>query len=852
MTDEPRSDPGLSPTHDPEESTTRSLATSGEEAGSIESYRLLQKLGEGGMGEVWLAEQADPIRRQVALKIIKAGMDTKRVIARFEAERQALALMDHPCIAKVFEAGATQRGLPYFAMEYVKGEPFTTYCDRQRLRTLERLVLLMQVCHGVQHAHQKGIIHRDLKPSNVLVSLQDDKPVPKIIDFGVAKATGSRLTDKSMHTELGVLVGTPEYMSPEQADLTGLDIDTRTDVYALGVMLYEVLCGALPFESSELRSRGLDDLRRRIREVEPPRPSTRVKTLGERAEDIARRRQTDSRTLVLRLKGDLDWIVMKALEKDRTRRYGSPSELAADIERHLRHEPVVAGPRSASYRTRKFVRRHRLGAGVAVAAVFVLMTFAGTMAWQARRIALERDRANREARTLGQTVNFLTGLFKVSDPSQARGSPPSAREILDRGAKRLATELAGEPETQASLMTTIAIVYENLGLYEPATPLLEQSLSLRRTVLGNDHPDTLSSISNLGNLLGLQGKLKEAEPFVQDALKGRRRVLGNDHLDTLASMSNMGNLLSEEGKLEAAEPYFRDALQGYRRVFGDDHPDTISSINNLAIQLAYEGKVREAEPLYREALERRRRVLGNDHPDTLASMSNLAVLLANAGKVRDAERLFREALAGRRRVLGDEHPDTLDSISNIGILLDQDGRPEEAEPYLREALEKRRQRLGEDHPSTLDSIQSMAVLLSHEGKLGEAESYLRNGLERSRRVNGEDHFKSLNFMAALGSVCMDEGRLDEAETLLNDAMTRARALPSSTSVVGAVLNSYGRYLTLTKRYVDAEAALLEAQGILANTDAEENQKARQNLAALYQVWGKPDKAAMWRAKASAQ
>jgi non-specific serine/threonine protein kinase/serine/threonine-protein kinase len=298
------------------------------------------------MGEVWLAEQTEPVTRRVALKVIKQGMDTKQVVARFEAERQALAMMDHPAVAKVFDAGATPEGRPYFAMEYVKGVPITTHCDRHRLSNAERLKLFMQVCEGVQHAHQKAIIHRDLKPSNVLVSIQDGKAVPKIIDFGVAKATAQRLTEKTVFTQLGVLIGTPEYMSPEQAEMTEQDVDTRTDVYSLGVMLYELLVGALPFDPKELRSGGYDGIRRKIREEDPPRPSTRLSTLGDRSAESAKCRQVDLPSLQRQLRGDLDWITMKALEKDRTRRYGSPMELAADVERHLEHRPVLASPPS--------------------------------------------------------------------------------------------------------------------------------------------------------------------------------------------------------------------------------------------------------------------------------------------------------------------------------------------------------------------------------------------------------------------------------------------------------------------------------------------------------------------------
>ena len=375
----------------------------------IGPYKILEKIGEGGMGVVYVAEQERPLRRRVALKLIKLGMDTKQVLARFESERQALALMDHPAVAKVFDAGTTPDGRPYFAMEYVQGVPLTEYCDRHKLTTRARLELFRKVCDGVQHAHQKAIIHRDLKPSNVLVAIQDEKPMPKIIDFGVAKATAQRLTEQTVYTELGALIGTPEYMSPEQAEMTGQNIDTRTDVYSLGVMLYEMLVGALPFEPKELRSAGFDEIRRKIREDDPPRPSTRVSSLGERSTITAKNRQTDPSRLQSQLRGDLDWITMKALEKDRTRRYGSPAELASDLGRHLGDEPVLASPPSTVYRARKFVRRHRVGVAVTAAGVLVLLAFAVTMTVQTGRTAAERDRANREARLAKASLLVMHG-----------------------------------------------------------------------------------------------------------------------------------------------------------------------------------------------------------------------------------------------------------------------------------------------------------------------------------------------------------------------------------------------------------------------------------------------------------
>ena len=439
----------------------------------IGTYRLLRCLGEGGMGEVWLAEQTEPVRRQVAVKVIKRGMDSAQVVARFEVERQALAVMDHPAIAKVFDGGTTHDGRPYFAMEYVRGEAITAYCDRLGLRLPARLELFVQLCEGVQHAHQKGIIHRDLKPSNVLVTEIDDRPVPRIIDFGIAKAVSQPLTDRPVYTVLGGFVGTPEYMSPEQAGLTPTDVDTRTDVYALGVMLYELLVGALPFETTTLREGGIDQIRQMIREQEPVRPSTRVRRRGAAGSSDADRRAMVPDRLAHVLRGDLDAITMKALEKDRGRRYPTANALALDVRRHLQDEPVTAGSPGAAYRAQKFIRRHRWS----VAAVAVLLALIGgfsvAMALQVRRTTRERDRANQEAATARQVSNFLVGLFHVSDPSEARGTTLTARDILSKGARDVERELGDQPRVRARIETTIGTVYTNLGMLNEAEPLLQ-------------------------------------------------------------------------------------------------------------------------------------------------------------------------------------------------------------------------------------------------------------------------------------------------------------------------------------------------------------------------------------------
>jgi serine/threonine protein kinase len=723
----------------------------------IGPYRLLEPIGQGGMGEVWLAEQKHPVRRRVAIKLIKAGMDTREVVARFESERQALALMDHPAIAKVFEAGSTEQGRPYFVMEYVTGIAITDYCDKHKLNTQQRLELFIRVCEGVQHAHQKAILHRDLKPSNILVGEIDGKPMPKIIDFGVAKATSHRLTAATLFTQVGALIGTPAYMSPEQADSAGQDVDTRTDVYSLGVVLYELLVGALPLDFSKVP---LNQISRTLREQDAPRPSSKLRTLGEQSSVVAQNRSADPPTLVRQLRGDLDAITLKALEKDRARRYATPSELADDIGRYLHNEPVMARPASAGYRARKYARRHRIGVAVAAAVVMLLISFAVVQAFQLQRITRERDRANRIA-------EFMTGMF---DGSAVRINSITA--LLDKASKEIDLRLSRDPELEAQMMHRMGNVYYNLGGYSQAQSLLTRAIDVRRRVLGLENPDTLSSMSLLGLILAYQGgHLAEAEKLTRETLDIRRRVLGPQHPDTLKSMSYLAFVLSAGGQYTEAEKLARETLDTQRRVLGPQHPDTLQSMNQLAINIFMgEGRLAEAEKLTRETLDIQRRVLGPEDPNTVATMGALAVDLSYEGRNAEAEKLIRETLDIQRRILGAEHPVTLQSMYWLAHINLNEGRNAEAEKLIRETLDVQRRILGAEHVFTLDSMKNLGTALSREGHNFEAEKFLRETLDIFRRVYGADNLDTADTIYILACAVARAGQREKALSLLREAI----------------------------------------------------------------------------------
>ena len=701
---------------------TLDLASRSPDQGTLidGKYRIIEELGKGGMGAVYLAEQVEPIKRRVALKIIKMGMDTQQVVARFESERQALALMNNPHIARVFDAGATPQGRPYFVMEYIPGVPIQEYCDTHRLNTRERLELFLQVCEGVQHAHQKGIIHRDLKASNVLVGIQDDRPVPKIIDFGVAKATARPLTDQAVFTEFGQLIGTPEYMSPEQVEMSGLDIDTRTDIYSLGVLLYELLVGVLPFESKELRSGSYDEIRRRVREIEPPKPSTRLSTRESDTTQAAHSRRTDLPTLVKQLKGELDWITMKAMAKDRTHRYASASELAADIGRHLRHEPVQAGPPGLTYRLGKFIRRHRVGV-VAGMLVFIALIagITGTTIGLLRARKAESI-AQKETAKATAINAFLLETLGSANPLEGKSRDVTVLEALKSATEKIDQAFPAQPRVEGEVRTVIGITYLRLGRYEEAETLLRAALKLLEDTLGPDHPDIAATLNSLGILRQERGDYREAESLQSRALAILRKKYGDENQDVLSIQSNLALLYQDMGKNEEAAKLMRQTLASDRKLYGNEHVNVAIDLNNLGNLLLKNGDYKESEPLLREAAAILKK---QDQPELSIIMGNLGELIAKKGDPAAAEPILADALATGLQVFGGQNQDVAKIRSKYRACLIQLRKFDKAEEELLAALPVLRDSLGAQNKTTQSIISRLVELYEAWGKKEEASKY---------------------------------------------------------------------------------------------------------------------------------
>ncbi|MBL8739182.1 MAG: serine/threonine protein kinase [Planctomycetes bacterium] len=795
----------------------------------IGPYKLLQQIGEGGFGVVFLAEQTEPVQRRVALKVLKLGMDTRQVVARFEQERQALAMMEHPNIARALDAGATSSGRPYFVMDLVQGQPIVAYCDQNRLPIAERLELFAQVCAAVQHAHGKGVIHRDLKPSNVLVTTIDGRPHAKVIDFGIAKATSQKLTEKTLFTEHQQVIGTLQYMSPEQA-AGSLDIDTRTDVYSLGVMLYELLTGSTPFDEKTLGIAMLGELQRLIRDVDPPRPSTRLSAARETIAAIAAQRGVEPRRLGILLRGDLDWIVMRALEKDRVRRYETASDLAADVLRHLRGEAVVAAPPSAGYRLRKFVRRNRALVLASAATGAALLAGVVAFAWQANVAARERDRAvtmqqtadvqrrlaedharaEAAARRRAEAITaFVTQTLRSADPVHGGQQNTSivdamqkAVRMIDRGVLR------DQPQVTADVLETIAEVLADHGRADEALPLAERALVLTRTRHRGPHVDTARSLRTLGYVKSQLGRHEEALAVNQEVLAMLQQVPDPVDDALCTAQNNIATMLAHLGRFAEAEPIMRQALATTVRLVGPDSVEVATSKGTLGGILEHLGQIEAAEALFREARNTLQQLPG-DHPSKVSNSCSLGHLLWSTGRAAEAEPLFAEALAENRRMFAGDHPVTTKCLANLAAAHEAQGQFEAAEPLLREAVRMSQAVFPGDHPLTAELLEALADLHCSQKREAEALPPLEQAVGMRRRLGMDEALAHDLFN--LGKLLFDLRRDAEAEPVLVEAVDHGRHHHGGDhEALVSLLILLGRARLALDKPIDAQPALDEA------------------------------------------
>jgi eukaryotic-like serine/threonine-protein kinase len=783
-------------------------------------YTLQEKIGDGGMGEVWVAKQTEPVKRTVALKLIKTGMDSRAVLQRFEQERQALALMDHPNIAKVLDGGLTPTGQPFFVMELVNGLSLSKFCDDARLTTKDRLELFVPICQAVQHAHQKGIVHRDLKPANILVTIVDGKPVPKVIDFGVAKAIAGKLTDESMSTQFGAVIGTLEYMSPEQAGFSGIDVDTRADIYSLGVILYELLSGLRPFDPARLRNAPLTEMIRIIREEDPSKPSTRLST-DDSLPSMAALRQTEPRKLMAILRGELDWVVMKCLEKRRERRYETANGLARDIQRYLADETVEARPPSAAYRVRKFLKRNK---GPVVAASLLLLALllgiAGTtigfiQAEKARDAAAKRERGERlakqeaqqerdkareaeqaerktresesEQRKYAQAIaefvrdDFLAltsveGQYRFGGATdQGLSKDTTLRQLLDRAAGKLSERKDIDPLIESELNWIIGVNYRAVGDAKRALPYLERCVAIRQSTLGPDAEPTLNAQNSLAVAYRAAGDLQRALPLSEKTLAREKNSLGPNHPSTLNGMSNLAWAYQSNGQMDKAMPLLEETLKLRKAELGPDNPDTLTSMNDLASGYRDTGELEKAIALFEETVRQTKAKLGPDHPKTLVSTNNLAEAYQTAGKIDMALPLYEETLRIKMAKFGPDSPNTLRTKGNLASAYLDAHRFDKALPLCEETLKQSTEKLGRDHPETLTTMNNLALGFRSVRQFDKALRLYDEAMRLTNARFGPDHARTLTAASNLASAFMDMGQPDKAFPLFEETLRIRRA-----------------------------------------------------------------------------
>lgn len=776
-------------------------------------YRFVSKLGSGGMGDVWLAERADDeYQQRVAIKLVRAGVFSAQIHTRLRMERQILASLQHPNIARLLDGGRASDGTPYLVLEYIDGEPIDVYCDRRRLRLDARIRLLQQVCNTVHYAHQNLVVHRDLKPTNILITRDG---VPKLLDFGIAKLLDPRQTPGTVAvTHFGYRVMTPMHASPEQ--IRGEPITTASDIYVLGLLLYELLAGRRPFDFS---GRSLVEMEQAIREREPQTPSALLahtaRSAPELIADIAVCRSTTPVRLEKDLRGDLDNIVMMAMRKDPARRYGSAEQLAADLERHLQGMPVIATSDTWAYRAGKFVRRHALAVLAAAAAILMLAVFSTITLLQSQHIARERDVATAERTRAEQISTFLIDLFELSDPSKSRGDQITARELLDVGARRVNIGLADQPETRATLLQTIGQVYKSLGLYTESTALLENALQSKIAVHGPVHMEVASAMVALGDALLEHGTFERAQTLLDEALAMQRELAGDRAIEIAATLLSRARLAQGRGELSQAEALFGQSLELYR-LHGLEHSTQAAIVvSELANLHSYRGNYTEAGRLYRTSLDIARRAHGRDHPQVATLLHNLAVMTHMQGELDQAATLYAESSDLLRRILGEAHPDTLDALSNYGRFLHRKGDLARAEATLIETVRANRAARGETHPFVGHDLVTLAIVQIDQGNYPDAEQNLQAALEIYRQSLPDEHPYIASALANIGRAQLERGDFMAAERTLRHAIKMAaKFLPADGPQIAQANSSLGRTLLATGRVQEAAQLLRHSLPIL--------------------------------------